>query len=142
MKTVTFNVVKIDETEDWVDPIKEHGPIWSIYFYDPNQVTHLCELTPSYYLHFLYYTADKELPENIQDDIDEVARNWDDKGIYVWCHQIPPTIASEEFELDVEDYSDDYNGFSDDDYTTDDESAAYRAAEEAAMEYWQGNWPY
>ena len=133
MKTVTFNVVKIDETRDWIDPIKEHGPIWSVYFYDPNQVTHLCELTPSYYLHFLYYTTDEPPPENIQDDIETVLFSYGDKNIYVHCHGIPPTITSETFELDED---------LDDEEDDDEGSAAYRAAEYEAMEYWQGNWPY
>jgi hypothetical protein len=47
-----INIVKFDETQYWTDEAfkAKVGKIFGVYLYNPNVVTHCCELTPSYEL--------------------------------------------------------------------------------------------
>lgn len=87
-----FKIVKIDETRFWADDIAKHGPICGVYLYDEAEITHCCELTPSYYLYFLYSILDhdREVPEEIVEEIDETDMMMENQDIYVHCHQIDP----------------------------------------------------
>ncbi len=48
-----FTVVAIDETLDWNQPAlveQAGGTLFTLYAFNPQEVTHCCELTPSYRL--------------------------------------------------------------------------------------------
>ncbi len=48
-----FTVVAMDETSDWNHPalVKQvGGTLYTMYAFNPEDVTHLCELTPNYWL--------------------------------------------------------------------------------------------
>ena len=48
-----FTVVALDESGDWTCPElieRSGGAIYTLYAYDPEERTHACELTPSYWL--------------------------------------------------------------------------------------------
>lgn len=66
-----FRLVLIDETGDWADEelVSRAGKIWAAYLYDANRATHLAEITPSYELHYLYSTAEGDLPEGDQETL-------------------------------------------------------------------------
>ena len=68
-----YGVVAVDETAHWTDPAfveRCGGKIWTLYVYNPNEVTHLCEITPSYYLEPLdYYPASLPEDENAREEI-------------------------------------------------------------------------
>lgn len=50
-----FRLVAIDETDNWVDEVKAiTGEIQGVHLYDENAHTHLCEVTPSHWLEFLF----------------------------------------------------------------------------------------
>lgn len=57
---IDAHVIALDETEFYRLPV-EHAPyidrILAVYLYDANERTHLCELTPSHYMHFLYHVV-------------------------------------------------------------------------------------
>lgn len=122
MKTTTFRVVEIDQTSHWVDYIAKYGPIYGLFFYDPNQVTYLCEMTPSHYLYWIedFSDFDGEVPEDIQDDIFTGAT--DDQNIYIHCHSVPVHFQEDEFEWEEDD--------------------TYDNVAERAMEHYRGNTPY
>ena len=68
-----FGVVAVDESAHWTDSDfvqRCGGKIWTLYVYNPNEVTYLCEATPSYYLEpFDHVPA--SLPEG-QDECEEI----------------------------------------------------------------------
>ncbi len=62
-----FRYVKLDETKHWNESIvKRAGKIEGVYIYDDEVATHLCELAPSYELHFIE-SQYSECPDS-QDD--------------------------------------------------------------------------
>lgn len=83
-----FTLVLRNETRNWNDEMQAAaGQVWGCYLYDENRVTHLAELTPSYELGYLYETAEKELPDHLQEDL--MLEGAPDGGWeYVHCGQI------------------------------------------------------
>lgn len=69
-----FKLVKIDETDQWDEDLVKAcgGKIFGIYLYNENEVTHLCELPTSYYLHFLYNNPMNIVDPDTENDIDEI----------------------------------------------------------------------
>ena len=69
-----FHVVKVDDTSDWEEKFRlKHGisKIYTVYLVDKNQVTHCCELTPSYALYYVGYVAEHvDAEEQISDECD------------------------------------------------------------------------
>lgn len=62
-----FVVVAVDETRNWSLPKPDvPGSCLGIYLVDLNRPVHICSLTPSYELVFLYDTYAGEVPENAQ----------------------------------------------------------------------------
>ena len=72
LKKTDFRIVEIDESKQWGEDIVEAcgGKITTVYFFDANMVTCLCEVTPSYYLKPLYCIPAKEYNE-ISSDMQE-----------------------------------------------------------------------
>ena len=82
-----FKVVRQDETHNWgFDEGRDLGTIYGVYLVDTNEVTHCCEITPSYYLRHLYDTCDS--PDGVVRDEVESYSTCDDQNIYVHCHVI------------------------------------------------------
>jgi hypothetical protein len=64
--------------------------IFGVYLFDRNQQTHLCELTPSYYLVYLYTSIEfaDETDDNVREELDEkYAHEATDDGDYIHCHE-------------------------------------------------------
>jgi hypothetical protein len=60
---IAIRVVSLNETDDFI--LGEYRAplvkaIYAVYFYDKNEHTFLCEITPSYALNFLYYDVEFE----------------------------------------------------------------------------------
>lgn len=105
-KTVTYHVVKIDETDEWRDDFQQYGPIYGVYCYRPDVEWHMCELTPSFCLYYLYSYSEQEMPEDVADDFEEGVRETYPDEIYIWCHQIPQTIPNGIYEFDIDEGDD------------------------------------
>lgn len=119
----TWKAVAVNDTAAFnLDP--EDAPhiyrIWSVYFYDADERTHLCEATPSYHLRGLYTTVEffvgvcEEVRERIYD-------RYTQEGVedtYMHCST-------------VERFHNVEYGPVDDDTTEDD-----------VREHWQGNHPF
>ncbi len=111
-----YRVVKIDESQYITDEDllrRAGGKIYSVYIYNDGEATHLCEFTPSYWLHEVDvvpeqwpdYNDDDRLYDDLLD-----CRN-DEYGIYVHCHQVDKLKSAElgEFES-MEDAVEYYQG--------------------------------
>jgi len=71
-----FKIVYLDQTSNWLESIRDQlkgGRIWAVYLFDKNQITHCCELTPSYALHFIRDEGEMgdgtDIDEKLQDEI-------------------------------------------------------------------------
>jgi len=78
-KTVTFNVVKIDETEFWPAPYNEYGTIHGVYFYDPLAVE-ATDRVKSVFIHFLYAVSDERMPDEVEGEFSQMLRDWYSNG--------------------------------------------------------------
>jgi hypothetical protein len=67
-----FQLVAIDETHNYTDDklVEACGKIFTVYFFDANEKTHLAELVPSYYLIPLYSYAENDISDEIKDELD------------------------------------------------------------------------
>jgi hypothetical protein len=73
--------------------------IRAVYLYDKNQVTHLCEFTPSYYLIHLYdevmFTdAGADLDDFKQDEIFQRYEHCGSENVYMHCHDVDQMARS------------------------------------------------
>jgi len=97
-----YRVLKIDESEHITDPEfleRCGGKVYSVYLYNDQEVTHCCELTPSYWLYEVdviaeSYPEDPEESDKLYEDL-RYCRN-DQGGIYIHCHSVD-SMKSEEF---------------------------------------------
>ena len=65
-------LVKMDESEYWdASFVEQAGKIYTYYVFNPNEVTHLCSLTGSYYLHPVALETEKEISDAFYDQIYE-----------------------------------------------------------------------
>ena len=93
---IDARVVALDETYAYY--IKEKDKqfiktIRGVYLYNKNEITHLCEITPSYYLIHLYdqvilTNAAEQLGDFGKDDLYQTYEYRGGENIYVHCHQI------------------------------------------------------
>lgn len=89
-------LIMLDETNDWQPAIIEKtGRMFTIYLYDADEVTHCCEITPSYYLIPIDWAAEKYVVDTLGDEEAEAFRgNLDEDWrtstdpIYVHCASI------------------------------------------------------
>jgi hypothetical protein len=151
-----FRLIALPDNMDNWDPLiaLEAQQIWTVYFFDPNEKTHCCEITPSYWLEFLdsfferdYYDANGDLSrenERERDGLEESIRTGQiqcDPSCYVHCHEIDHLfeeknkyrdhfIAKWRGEIPAFGWSDTFAG--DDD----------KERRENAREYWQGSPPF
>lgn len=99
-----YRIVLLDETEYWREDIaKQAGKIFGVYFFNPAEVTHLCELTPSYALWPLSSVAEN-LPED-EDEREVFYQNMEDGDScertvkYFHCHTIDSMPQIEQGEI-------------------------------------------
>ncbi len=90
-----LKIVNLNDGDGWREDIlkRAKGRILGKYAFCPDEVTHCCEITPSYELHFIEY-----FPENPEADGDEENMEEIEEGanltmsespiIYVHCHTI------------------------------------------------------
>jgi len=81
--------------------------IFSVFVYNASELTHLCELTPSYDLRHCYTTVElngKHTPSISDDEIDKMCERYevpgDDMDIYLHCNDVR---ALPNVDLDVDD---------------------------------------
>lgn len=90
-----FRVIRFNETKDWSEDIvarTKGGKIWSVYVFDKNQVTHLCEFSPSYCFHFIEDYAEMDGGEQSPDDLhDEIQSAETPAVMYMHCSDIDDT---------------------------------------------------
>ena len=136
---IDARVIAINETEYYEFPA-EHAPyiqaIRGIYLYDANQHTHCCELTPSYYLIFLYHSVllteagkalDDEARRVLLEEY-EVCNNGEDR--YVHCSTVERLAKA----------TGDYLEYGATEVSYDDET--YDEQIEGLIEYFGGNPPF
>lgn len=91
-----FRVIAIDESEYITDPaiLEKAGRVFGVYMYDKNEVTHCCEITPSYCLYPLYNSWEKsgddyyEEHEAERDEIEDDLRLRDYDVTYMYCYSV------------------------------------------------------
>lgn len=90
VKTTNFRVVAIDETHSFTDEnlVKQCGKLSTVYFYDANERTHCCEITPSYYLMPLYIIAENEISDEIDEELMNIHWKYNTNPIYMHCHVV------------------------------------------------------
>lgn len=123
-----------DRVRHWAD--EEDAPfltrLTSVYLYDRNQVTHCCELTPSYCLYWLYDYVDfkdaVELSAARREKLQERYESPPDSSVtYVHCH-------------DVERLDNDRSRSYVHGEEVLPEDVTYDDALEGLLEYYRGNW--
>lgn len=139
-----FKLFKTDETEYWEDSIRSKvKSIESVYLYDDNRVTHLCEFTPSFECYWLYYSVDfidgltDEEKDEIWDEVDKYPpENYVD---YFHCDNIVNPFSCKHKYYTWEDY---YNWCYIDKCEYEDEGnylTWYNEELEEHLEYFRGN---
>lgn len=88
-------IVRLDRTADFHidDSDAPHiEAIWGVYLYDRARRVHCCELTPSYWLEWLYDTVEccPDVPEETAEQLYGKYENHPDAGggIYLHCHEV------------------------------------------------------
>ncbi len=83
-KRTDFRLVAIDETMYYTSEklVKACGKIFTVYLYNRNEITHLCELAGSNYLIPLYSYAENEISEEMQDELQECERYDEPKYVH------------------------------------------------------------
>jgi hypothetical protein len=106
-----FKWVKIDETRHWVEEWRKKNnvkKVVSTFIFNANEITHCCEITPSYWLEHLEsyaqldvdtdsmseeeFDAFLEESNRVEDEIrDEEIQNNND--MYVHCHEVDGKVG-------------------------------------------------
>ena len=69
-KRTDFRLVAIEETRNWREDIANAcGRIFGVYMYNANEHTFCCELAPSYTLIPLYSYGEKEITDEIAEEL-------------------------------------------------------------------------
>lgn len=95
-----WRVVKRDETSLW----RVGAKVWGVYLVDMNEITLLCEVTPSHCLYHLYNVADTD-DDTLREEIESYVSG-DDENIYLHCSEVkllPHHICGDVQETDIED---------------------------------------
>jgi hypothetical protein len=104
----SFKVVVLDESRHWAPEIvkKAGGRIFATYLFDSSIGTHLCELTPSYYLIHLFSTPLQDTEDGAVENEIRDAEALCDNNAYFHCHAIDsilPDILVKDFGFDLVD---------------------------------------
>ncbi len=125
--TSDFWAVPIDVTQYYniADSDRPHiKKIVDVFIYDRNERTYCCEITPSYYLIYLYTTiefADPDISEDVRDSIQQAYCCYESTDdCYMHCSNVERIKGQVQY----------------------DSSGKYEQDEETVREYWQGNCPY
>jgi hypothetical protein len=134
--------VALDETDHYVIADEDKPKIekiMGVYLFDKNEVTHCCELTPSYWLIHLYdeVVCAKEVDDEERSRLDEEYGHEDAEDIYVHCRDIERIIEKAE-RWTVLHHGD--PELPDDEDKTDEEN--HRDKMEALREHFCGNCPF
>ena len=135
MATQEWHAIALDVTEHY-RLAEEDRPyitaIWDVFFYDATTATHLCEITPSYHLRYLYTTAltVDDCPDSVRDRIDSAYCYEPTEDTYMHVSSVKRYISA---------HPDRHHAASAKLNAHDDPE---EDAEEAIREYWQGNCPF
>lgn len=79
-------IVEIPVNMEYFDKdfAKTTGQITGVWFYDKNQKTHASELTPSYFLYFLYFKTENKL----DDETDAILSDDGEDDTYRHCNYV------------------------------------------------------
>ena len=101
MKT-KLRIVKFDVTHFWNEEFRNEyntGGITDYCLYDANEITHCCEITPSYWI----IPVHTETENFISDDgFSELLINNDHDPLYVHCSDVEKLPSEDQPELDFE----------------------------------------
>jgi hypothetical protein len=128
LRRTNFRLIEVDESHGWREDILKAcgGKITTVYLYDANVTTCLCEYTPSYYLTPLYCIPEKSFDEidvEMQDNLADGESS--NEPIYVHTHQIDKNSIKSRTQLDGT-----FTSF---------EGRKYNELFEAALEYLSSN---
>jgi len=86
-----INLIKLDETKDYSSDIQARvKSIWGAYFYNPERMVYLCEMTPSFELHRLpsiVFGVDGRDVEALEEEI-HLAEAGETEVSYIHCYRI------------------------------------------------------
>lgn len=100
-----IHVVAIDETAHWKeDMVKKCGKISTVYMFDKSVTTNCCELEPSYELTPLYYVTEKEVSDEVYEELLTVFNQTETEIKYFHCRYIDKleTVECKQSELEFE----------------------------------------
>ena len=112
-KIPKFIIVAINETNYWdLSDLQEVEKVYGVYLVDLNRITHCCEITPSYYLHWITddYTLKEsfsEVSEDRREYIEDYIRyNCCKDGNYYHCKYVDSikSIPVQLSDRDLEDF--------------------------------------
>lgn len=133
VKTADIRVVAIDDTNEWhEDTQKAGGKIKTVYYFDASQITHCCEITPSYLLYPLYAFTENEVSEEIKEALDYGIHVENPEPRYFHCSEIDAIAEKKGFSHHLD------GGLR---YYAPD-GKKHREIMDAAYEYFSGNVPY
>lgn len=93
-------VVIPDDMRTWdKDLAALTGQIRSVYFFNPEKIYRLCELTPSYELHFLYYQTENEIDDGTEEKLME--NQPENPVVYYHCQTIQQ-YCQKDFSMQVD----------------------------------------
>jgi len=133
-----FRVFKMDVTGICCPELVElcGGRVFDIYVFDANRHVYVCEMTPSFELHWLEGAPGGDYPEDKAEEVDDRLREANlqtEPVIYVHVFDIDLDKCLKYDGLDTEEWSD---LLADCDW---DEEKAYEAALEEVLDFYQGN---
>ena len=103
-----LGIIKLDETEYWSLEIqKTAGKIYTYYLFNLQEVTHLCSLQGSYFLHPVTFETENTLTDDQHEEI-HAAWGIDNDGDY-FNESLKPHVIDEDFH-NVEDALEYYQG--------------------------------
>lgn len=107
-----LKAIALDETKHWTfaeEDVPFIEKMFSVYCYEPESHTYLCESTPSLWLEFLYHTAllRKDTPEEVRERINERYELLveDEGGCYMHENKVE-LLKAETKEIECEDFED------------------------------------
>jgi len=86
-----LKLIAIDETRYWDDDTQKiAGTIYTVYLYNPNSVTHCCELTPSYCMYEVgvFPINTPEDDDECESFLDLMTENSNFDAIYMHCSDV------------------------------------------------------
>lgn len=101
-----YKAIAIDQTEYWVESFrKEAGKIYQVCVFNSNEVTHCCDIRPSYYLIPLYSYCENDISDELDE---EILENDSLEPFYMYCGSVDTYKAIDCGDFESEEEAIDY----------------------------------